>query len=188
MKNIVEKIASIPHWYGIAIILVYALLMAEFYSAINDLCIDDDIKVSSIMEVFLGVSYVLTIISSIMVWIILCLIFHLAALLFDGKQAFSKFLFTSSYLYIIPSIALFIVILMIGNLEVEESENMIEKLMDNSRFKLIMSIVNYSFYPFYLLTACIIHHLYNLKWLYAILVVIIPIVSIWGVTELFRLL
>lgn len=41
--------------------------------------------------------------------------------------------------------------------------------------------------PYYLLVACIIHYLYNLKWLYALLSVAIPVVSIYAVTELFKL-
>ena len=91
MRNTVEKISSIPYWYGMAIILVYALLMAEYLSGINDLCMDYDMRASNIIEVFLGISYVLTILSSVVIWIVLCLMFHLTALLLDGKQDFSKF-------------------------------------------------------------------------------------------------
>ena len=188
MKKIVETISSIPHWYGVVIVLVYALLTAEYLSVLNNLYIQEMIEVSGIVEVLLSISYVLTIVSSVVIWIILCLMFHLTVLLFDGKQIFSKFLYTSSYLYIIPAIALMAAILMLGNLEVEDNEDIIEGLLDKSRFRLIMNIVNYSLFPFYLLTACVIRYLYNTKWLYAVLSVAIPIVSIWGVTELFKLL
>lgn len=188
MRNTVEKISSIPYWYGMAIILVYALLMAEYLSEINDLCMDYDMRASNIIEVFLGISYVLTILSSVVIWIVLCLMFHLTALLLDGKQDFSKFLFTSSYLYIIPIIALIVAIVMLGTLEVDASGDAVVKLLNNSSFKLIMNIVNYSFFLFYALTACIIHYLYKIGWLYSILSVAVPVVAIWGMTEFFKLL
>ena len=77
---------------------------------------------------------------------------------------------------------------MLGYLDVEESENVINNLMDNRRFILIMDIVNYSYLPFYLLTVCVIRYSYNIKWLYSFLSVVIPVASVWGVTELFKLL
>lgn len=178
---------TIPHWYSIAIMLVYALLTAEYVFVINDLCIQNMLHISNIVEIFIGVSYILTILSSLSVWVILSLMFHLVALLFDGRQVFVRFLFTSSYLYIIPAVFLIVSIIMLGNMEVEDS-NTVEALMGNDRFRLIMDIVNYSFIPFYVLMACFIHYMYNIKWIYGILSVAIPILSIWGVTELFKLL
>ena len=97
MKSVIEKIGSIPNWYGVAIVLIYALLMAEYLSEINNLCIDYELKANNIMKIFMGISYVLTIISSVVIWVVLCLMFHLMALLLDGKQIFSKFLFIDSY-------------------------------------------------------------------------------------------
>ena len=77
---------------------------------------------------------------------------------------------------------------MLGTLEVDASGDAVVKLINNSSFKLIMNIVNYSFFLFYALTACIIHYLYKIGWLYSILSVAVPVVAIWGMTEFFKLL
>lgn len=187
MKLIIEKIASMSILYGVAVILMYSLLIAEYLSAVNTLCMKDMVEVSGVIEFLFKFNYLLSILSSIITWIILSLMFHLVALLFDGRQVFVRFLFTSSYLYIIPAVFLIVSIIMLGNMEVEDS-NTVEALMGNDRFRLIMDTVNYSFIPFYVLMACFIHYMYNIKWIYGILSVAIPILSIWGVTELFKLL
>ena len=188
MKSVIEKIGSIPNWYGVAIVLIYALLMAEYLSEINNLCIDYDLKANNIMKIFMGISYVLTIISSVVIWVVLCLMFHLTALLLDGKQIFSKFLFISSYLYVIPAVAMVVAIILLGKIDIGGSGIQVEELVSNSKFNAITNGVNCSFLLFYLFTAFCIHYLYDLRWLYSILSVVIPVVSIWGMTTLFDLL
>lgn len=188
MKSVIEKIGSIPNWYGVAIVLIYALLMAEYLSEINNLCIDYELKANNIMKIFMGISYVLTIISSVVIWGVLCLMFHLTALLLDGKQVFSKFLFLSSYFYIIPAVAMVVAIVLLGGVEVEESAIQVEKLVSNSKFNVITNIVNFSFFIFYSFSAFCIRYLYGLGWIRSFLSIVIPIASIWGMTSFFNIL
>jgi len=188
MNTFINKISLIPGWYGTAIVLVYSILLAEYFSVINDLCTKDLLEVSSLTEIIMQISYGISIFSSIAAWTILCLMFHLVALLFDGQQEFKKFLFTSSYLYIIPSIALIIAINLLGTIELENSKDMVSELMDNTKFNTVSDIVGYSFIPFYLLSSCIIRYQYKIKWLYSFLSVAIPVLTIWGLTELYKII
>lgn len=58
------------------------------------------------MEKIVQLNYGLTIVSSIIVWILICLLFHLMALLFDGKTTFGSFLIVAAYPYFIPAVIL----------------------------------------------------------------------------------
>ena len=50
MKLIIEKIASMSILYGVAVILMYSLLIAEYLSAVNTLCMKDMVEVSGVIE------------------------------------------------------------------------------------------------------------------------------------------
>ena len=188
MKKLIENIVSLPKWYGLMIVLMYAVFFAEFILALNKLYISSGIGFSGIINTLMRINYVIMILSGIIVWIICSLLFHLTALLFNGKMEFSKFLFAASYPFIIPAIAIFIAIWFLSNIDIVKEDNMMQFIEQNSHIKMIMSIINYSFVPYYLIVICVIRHLYNLKWLYALLSVVIPVLSIWVITELFNLL
>jgi hypothetical protein bfra3_00210 len=94
----------------------------------------------------------------------------------------------AAYPYIIPAVFVFIAILMLDNVTITGVDDMVKALLKNERFQLIVKIVNYSFIPYYLIVSWIIHHLYRLKYSYAMLSVAVPICTIWGVTELFKLI
>ena len=188
MKNILKRIESISKWYGLIVIFIYAVLFAEFVLAINKLYISSEVGSSGLMNTLMRINYVIMVLASVVVWIICCLLFHLTALLFNGKIEFSKFLFAASYPFIIPAIAIFMSIMILSSIDIEGVDDMTQFIEQNSRLGVIMNIVNYSFIPYYLVVICIIHYLYNLKWLYALLSVTIPVLSIWGITELFSLL
>ena len=83
-------------------------------------------------------------------------------------------------------ILLFAVLLLDG-ISIKDSVDIMQLILQNDSYKIVIKALNYSFVVYYLLVACIIHYLYNLKWLYALLSVAIPVVSIYAVTELFKL-
>lgn len=188
MNKYVDKIVSLPKWYAYGAVLVYSVLTAEYMSEINRFFLSQGIEVTSLLKFFMQLNYVASILSSISVWVILALLFHLTALLLDGDQKFVKFLLATALVYIIPAVCMFIAIMMMDGVSITDSENTIEELGRNERFQTIQYIVNGSFVPFYILTGCIIHYLYAINWLRALLSVIIPVASIWGCTELFSLI
>lgn len=187
MKKTVEKIATLPKWYGLCIVLIYAVLTAEYMSDINSFFLKQGIEATSVLKFFLGFSYVTSIFASIAIWVVLALLLHLSALLLNGEQKFGKFLLATSLPYIIPAVCMFVAILMMDGIDVGNGEHVMETLMQSDRFQTITWIVNGSFVPFYIIIACSIHYLYEINWIRSFLSVIIPIASIWGVTELFSL-
>lgn len=186
MKNFFKVLVKLPKWYGIIIVLVYGVLVAEYISTLNELFMMRGIEITDIVKIFMRISFFVTIFSGIIVWVVLCLLFHLTALLLNGKAVFGHFLIMSSYLYVLPSMIVFLAILLLDRVDIAHTDNIIKALKDDNQFQLIVNLVNYSFVPYYLLTAYIIHYLYNLKWIYALLSVSIPILSIYAVTELFK--
>jgi hypothetical protein bfra3_00210 len=188
MRKFIESLVQLPKWYGFVVVLTYSTLMAVYMSDINTQYLLHGMEISGILKIFLQLHFVLMILSSIVVWIVFCLLFHLTALLFNGKCRFGQFLKAAAYPYIIPAVFVFIAILMLDNVTITGVDDMVKALLKNERFQLIVKIVNYSFIPYYLIVSWIIHHLYRLKYPYAMLSVAVPIGAIWGVTELFKLI
>lgn len=188
MKNLIEKILGLPKWYGLCVVLIYAALLAEYMSEVNSIFLLQGLEISNVVKIFVRLSYVVAILSSFAVWVVVALLFHFAALLLDGSQKFSKFLMASSFMYIFPAVGIFIAIFLLDGVNVEEGTNVMEELVQNERFRIIQYIVNGSFLPYYVISACIIHYLYKINWIRSFMSVIIPVASIWGVTKLFTLL
>ena len=188
MKEIFVKLGNMPKWYGVGVVLLYSILLAEFFSALNTFIQYDD-SLNKIIELLLKVNYFATVAAGIVVWIILSLLFHLTVLLFDGYSSFTRFLYSSSYFYLIPGICILVAILILNHIPIEStSPDAIAMLQEHSSFKLAMALVNYSFIPYYLLCMILIHHLYKVRLRYAIASVVIPILSVWAITKLFTLL
>ena len=187
MEKIINKLKQIPRWYGIAIVLLYSFLLAEFYSTFNRFLPIDN-SMGNLFSIISKISYSVTILSGVIVWIIITFLFHLTALLFNGKSSFSQILFVSSYPYIIPAIVIIIGIFILDGIQIQNAEDVIVVLMENQSFKLSMNLINYSFIPYYVTVAILIHDIYQINYLYAILSVTIPIVAIWLIGELFKLI
>ncbi|MDC1727205.1 hypothetical protein [Phocaeicola vulgatus] len=83
MRQIINVLLRLPKWYGLTIILIYSVMIAEFVKVLNTLFMVGGIEKVALMEKIVQLNYGLTIVSSIIVWILICLLFHLMALLFD---------------------------------------------------------------------------------------------------------
>ena len=92
MRQIINVLLRLPKWYGLTIILIYSVMIAEFVKVLNTLFMVGGIEKVALMEKIVQLNYGLTIVSSIIVWILICLLFHLMALLFDGRQRLEVFL------------------------------------------------------------------------------------------------
>ncbi|MDR2131341.1 MAG: hypothetical protein LBP56_09310 [Odoribacteraceae bacterium] len=186
MKKTINIAERLPRWYGTGIMIVYSLLFAEFSSTINHLFPID--LMNDLLSIFFQISYGLTIVSGMIVWIVMTFLFHLTALLLNGRSSFGRFLFTSAYPYIIPAIMILAGILIVDNIPPISTMEEANVLMNNQSLTLAMNLINYSFIPYYILIAVIIHYLYEVKYLFAALSVMIPVVSVWLITELFKIL
>lgn len=64
----------LPKWYGLTIILIYSVMIAEFVKVLNTLFMVGGIEKVALMEKIVQLNYGLTIVSSIIVWILICLL------------------------------------------------------------------------------------------------------------------
>jgi hypothetical protein len=189
MKKTIINLEQLPKWYGIGIALLYSVLLAEFFSTLNHITpISIDDALGDLFSIVTKISYAVTILSGIIIWIISTFLFHLTALLFNGHSSFKRFLFVSSYPYLIPAIMILASIFILDGVQISDAEEAMTVLINNQSFKLAMNLINYSFIPYYLMIAVLIHYIYQIKYLYALFSVVIPIASIWGITELFKLI
>ena len=186
MKKIINIIIQLPKWCGIVVVLIYGLLVAEFMHTFAERLMNTE--ATGILRTLLQLNYVITILSTVAVWVILCLLFHLTSLLLNGKATFGRFLIIAGYPYIFPAIFVLIAISLLENVEIIETQDIVQTLQQNSQIQLIAKLVNLSFIPYYLIVACFVRHLYNIKWIYALLSIAIPVLSIWGIVELFKLI
>ena len=76
---------------------------------------------------------------------------------------------------------------MLDGLEISDTPNAIAILQSDHSFKLAMALVNYSFIPYYLLCATLIHFMYKINYWKALASIAIPILSVWVITQLFIL-
>jgi hypothetical protein len=187
MKKIINIIERFAKWYGIGIVIIYSLSFAEFSSTINYLLLTDN-SMNNFLSVFFKINYCISVLSCIVVWIILSFLFHLTALLFNGYSSFGRFLFVSSYPYIIPAIALLAGILIVDDIQFFKTGEEMNVRMNDQSLKFAMNLLNYSFIPYYILITIIIHYIYQIKYLYAALSVTIPVASIWLIIELFKMI
>ena len=95
MKILFEAFVKLPKWYGIIIVLAYSALVAEYMLTLNEQFMFRSIEITGVIKTFMQISFFVTILSGIVVWIVLCLLFHLTALLFNGKAVFGRFLIVS---------------------------------------------------------------------------------------------
>jgi len=188
MKKIIEEIVDLPHWYSFGVVFLYSILIAEFFSSVNNLIPINEPIDNNILIIFSRIGYVLTVISGFIVWIISALIFHLTALLFDGSSSFKRFLFVSSCSYIIPSFLILIGLFMLDKIKFLSSFNSVTDLMGDESVKLVFNLINISALCYYIVIIIIIHFVYKIKFLHAIFSVAIPILSIWALIQLFTLI
>jgi hypothetical protein len=185
MKKAINLVVQLPKWYGAGVVLVYGLLLAEFISAANHL-IPVDEAMNKLFEIMMRICYWATILSCMAVWLIMALLFHLTALLFNGQASFGDIARATSYPFIIPAVMIFAGIFLLDDLGLPQTEEIITILPNHPRFKLAMELINYSFIPYYLIVAVFIRYIYQIRYVSAILSVAIPVVSIWAITELFK--
>jgi len=182
-RRVVIEMELIPKWYGIVIVILYSLFLAEFVLAINQLSLPDN--TDEVFIILSKVNYVITILSGIVVWIVSAFIFHLAALLFDGKASFGKFLHTSSFPYAVPTIAFLFGLFFLDSIQISATEEIIPLLQQDITFNRILLGISLSFILYYLILIFIISSLYKIKIIYATFSIIIPSVSIWLISRLF---
>jgi hypothetical protein len=79
-----------------------------------------------------------------------------------------------------------VAISLLDDIQIPNTEDALNVLLNNSSFKLSMNLINYSMAPYYLIVGIFIRYIYEIKYVYAFLSIVIPILSIWLISELFK--
>jgi hypothetical protein len=192
MKKIITVFEQMPKWYALGIAVLYGIVLAEFFSTVTHLMPPSGLENTVFYSVLMKIMYGVTALSGIVVLIVSTFLFHLTAMLFNGKAVFKHFLKVAAYPYIVPAIMVLVAIFVLDGVQIFNAEsgqipdaaNAAAMILENPQFKLAMWLVNLSFIPYYIMIAIIIHYIHGIKWLFAALSVIIPIASIWGISQL----
>jgi hypothetical protein len=186
MKVIIDLIIQIPKWILIVIVLLYSMLLAEYADVLNKFVYVDD-SLMGIFKFSAKLSYAFTVISGIVTWLIYALMFHIMALLFDGKAKFKNSVLPLAFPYIIPSIMLLIGLFLLIDIQIPFTPDSITILKNHPVYETSMILINYSSVLCYLVSLMIIHYLYKIKWFYSILSVALPFLAILGITEIVKI-
>lgn len=187
MRKIILVMENLPQWYGLGVVFLYSLLLADFFSTFMHLFPYKEV-LSSVFTVILGVGYVVSILSAFILWFVYAFLFHLAALLFGGQASFKRFLVTSGYPYLLAACMVFVSILLLENINPLSLGEPEQLLLQDPAFQLAVNFINYSNILCYLIIAVIVHYMYRINYVYAALSVAIPATAIWGIAELVKII
>lgn len=84
MKRIINTLERMPKWYGFLTILLYSLLLAEFLITTNHLVNNNNLETDRLFVILARMSYIIIVLSAIVIWLISTFLFHLTAILFNG--------------------------------------------------------------------------------------------------------
>ena len=131
MKRIINTLEKMPKWYGFLTILLYSLLLAEFLITTNHLVNNNNLETDRLFVILARMSYIIIVLSAIVIWLISTFLFHLTAILFNGYAPFKHLLYISSYFYIIPAIFVFISIFLLNQKTEYSTSNAVTTLQNN---------------------------------------------------------
>jgi hypothetical protein len=184
--KLIYNLEQLPKYCGWIIMLLYGVLFAEFCSTFNDkyYVAHNISEVSNIIDVFMKISYFVIIFSTIVIWFVSTFLFHIVALLLNGEGKYNLLLITSAYSYIIPVISFIAAIILLDSIELSAQMD----FLNDSKVKILKYLINGAYVPYYITLTVTIKYIYKISYLKSILVILIPIVSIWLITELFKLI
>jgi hypothetical protein len=178
---------KITQFWVVSIILIYGLLMSEYFNILRLKIIETQMHQfisNPIFNYLESFSFILMLFTAFVVWLISSFIFHLFAILMGGESTFKNFQKYTGLCYIIPIIGFIIAIVIFDRIEFPK-ENLNEFLVANKSMVLINWIINICSTLCFILPIPIIKYLYQLNWLKAIGSVVIPIGSIYLLSQFF---
>jgi hypothetical protein len=187
MNNIIMKFNQISQVWVIGIVLIYGLLMSEYFSILSSKIIAiqaAQIMNSSIYTYLMSFSFIMILLSAFVIWLISSFLFHLFAILLGGESAFKGFLKYTGTMYIISALGFLIAIFLIGNIKIP-SVHTTEFLQSSKIILLNNWIINTCSIIYYILLIPIIINLYKINWLKALGAIVIPIGSIYLLGQFF---
>ncbi len=182
MKKNIFKIENIPQFWVISLILIYGLLLAEFSNTLNSKIFSD--QLDSVYSIFMNITCFVVIAMTFAIWLISSFLFHMFAILFNGKGQFREFLKLTGLFHAFSTIVLLILIFMVKDLELTQSH--ISRIFEtNQTMRNISLILNITGFGYYIMIIPITKYFYKINWGKAIGALVIPIGSIYLLGQFF---
>jgi len=178
---------KITQFWVVGIILIYGLLMSEYFNILRLKIIEiqmTQFTSNPIFDYIQSFSFILMLFTAFIVWLISSFIFHLFAILMGGESTFKNFQKYTGLCYIIPIIGFIIAIVIFDRIEFPK-ENLNEFLVANKSMALINWIINITSTLCFILPIPIIKYMYKINWLKAVGAIVIPIGSIYLLGQFF---
>lgn len=188
MKKVFDMFVKLPKWYGVCIVFIYSLIAAEYMSSLIRFSTNGFENVPKVVSVILYVGHIVSVLISFVIWIIYSYLFYLTSKVLNGTGDFRHFLYVSAYTFIFPSLCIFIAIFMLDSIDIANVDNVTDFLIHNNRFRDIVTFVDLSFLPYYLLNIVFVHYSFLLNWWRSTISVIGPISALFGISKLFELI
>ena len=163
------------------IVVLYALLQAKFFISMMNLKsfgLEQEAFV-----VFNVIFFLVFVLSAIIVWIILSLVFHWTALLFDGASDFKNFLFFSGYGF--GAIAITYLVVLFLYMTGIPKGLAIEQMQQDVSFKNSLVLINIGFMIYYAWIVYAMYFLHKLGIVKSIASVACPMLLYFILTQLF---
>jgi len=187
MRKIKMNPEKITQFWVVGIILIYGLLMSEYFNILRLKIIEiqmTQFTSNPIFDYIQSFSFILMLFTAFIVWLISSFIFHLFAILMGGESTFKNFQKYTGLCYIIPIIGFIIAIVIFDRIEFPK-ENLNEFLVANKSMALINWIINITSTLCFILPIPIIKYMYKINWLKAVGAIVIPIGSIYLLGQFF---
>jgi len=185
MNKIIDS-KRLPLYWSIGIVLVYSLLMSQYFITLNQKIFLNQVQVTnnSILSYLTTINFFMIIGLSFVVWTISSLMFHVFAMLFDGRYSYKKFIKLTGLCYIFPLIGYLMAIILIE--KIEFPKNNISFFIESNRLiSLINWIINISSGFAFAFIIPIIKYQYQINWLKSIGSILIPLGSIYVLGQFF---
>ena len=188
MRKILINIEKIPHYWILGIVLIYGLIMAEYYYTLSSKLVigaANQLVSSSFFVFFMSFNFFLMVLSAFIVWIISSLLLYLILILFGGESIFENFKKISALCYIFPTISFILSFLLLEQIEIYEDVNIDNFLTMNKTMIKIGWIINIGFILYYLFLWLLLKYQTGLNWVRSLSVIIVPLGSIYLLGKLF---
>lgn len=181
MRKIIVNAGGVSYYLVIVVVFIYGIVIAEYFSDINRRVLEiqaKELTENSFFNFFMSFSFVMMVLSAFIIWLVTSLLFHLMAILFDGKFRFKGFIKYSGLLYIFPAIGFLVAYLLSSNVQLPEN-NIQEFLKTDGTFQTMSWIINVSSLVYYILLIPVVRYLYRINWVKATGAIAAPILSIY---------
>ncbi|MCF6297038.1 MAG: hypothetical protein L3J08_03495 [Flavobacteriaceae bacterium] len=178
---------NISQFWAVGIILIYSLLMAEYFNSVTkEVTSIQGLDTSSSIYLYIAsFNYFIVILTSFAVWLISSFLFHMFAILLgDNEVKFKEFIKYTGVIYIFPAIGFAFALYLFEAIKLPK-DNTLEFFKVNKSMIAIGWIINISSSLAFILAVPIIKYLYHINWLKSFGAVVIPIASIYLLGQFF---